>query len=79
MTPEDRLEVQFTITSDEAIVLFEFLQRFSNTDKLVIEDQAEERALWNLCCVFETNLAMPFDKDYPDFLREARERLRDEP
>ena len=79
MAHEDQPDVQFTITSDEAIVLFEFLQRFSNTEKLVIKDQAEERALWNLCCVFEKFLAMPFDKDYSELLREARERLRDEP
>lgn len=79
MAHEDQSDVQFAITSDEAIVLFEFLQRFSNTEQLVIEDQAEERALWNLCCVFEKCLAMPFDKDYSELLREARERLRDEP
>ncbi|WP_150050238.1 hypothetical protein [Methylomonas rhizoryzae] len=79
MAPEDQPDVQFKITSDEAIVLFEFLQRFSNTEKLGIEDQAEERALWNLYCVFEKYLVMPFDKDYPELLREARERLRDEP
>ena len=78
MTPENQPDVQFTITADEAIVLFEFLQRFSNKDKLVIEDQAEERALWNLCCVFEKNLVVPFDKEYTELLREARDRLRDE-
>jgi hypothetical protein len=78
MTHENLPDVQLTITADEAIVLFEFLQRFSNTDKLVIEDQAEERALWNLCCVFERNLLAPFDKEYSELLQEARDRLRDE-
>jgi hypothetical protein len=79
MAHEHQPDVQFTITSDEAIVLFGFLQRFSSSEKLGIEDQAEERALWNLCCVFEKHLAMPFDKDYPELLRAARERLRDKP
>jgi hypothetical protein len=78
MTSENLFDVQITITADEAIVLFEILQRFSNTDKLVIEDQAEERALWNLCCVFEKNLLAPFDKEYSELLQEARDRLRDE-
>ncbi|MET3139125.1 hypothetical protein AAKU61_003504 [Undibacterium sp. GrIS 1.2] len=78
MTHENPSDVHLTITADEAIVLFEFLQRFSNTDKLVIEDQAEERALWNLCCVFEKNLVAPFDKKYTVLLQEARDRLRDE-
>ncbi len=77
MASEDRPNFQLTITSDEALVLFEFLQRFSDTDKLFIEDQAEERALWNLCCVLEKLLAEPFDQAYLDLLREARERLRD--
>jgi hypothetical protein len=79
MTSENLFDVQITITANEAIVLFEILQRFSNTDKLVIEDQAEERALWNLCCVFEKNLLASFDKEYTGLLQEARDRLRDEP
>ena len=33
-------DVTITLTSDEAVVLFEFLRRFSDTDKLTIEDQA---------------------------------------
>ncbi|MBW8884606.1 MAG: hypothetical protein JF612_07480, partial [Planctomycetia bacterium] len=28
-------------------------------EKLVIEDRAEERALWNLCCLLEKNLVEP--------------------
>jgi len=77
MEYKNKTTIQLTVTDDEAIVLFEFLQRFSETDKLVIEDQAEERALWNLCCGFEKVLAAPFSKDYPVLLREARNRLRD--
>lgn len=71
-------DVTITLTADEAVVLFEFLQRFNNTDKLTIEDQAEERALWNLCCVFEKTLVVPFDMSYPKALQVARDRLRDE-
>jgi hypothetical protein len=33
------------LTSDESLVLFEFLQRFCATEQVVIEDQAEEVAL----------------------------------
>ncbi len=77
MTLENQRSVQFTITADEAIVFFELLQRFSVTNELVIEDQAEERLLWNLCCLSEKQFPMPFDKPYAQLLREARERLRD--
>ncbi|MCL1138993.1 hypothetical protein [Shewanella pneumatophori] len=47
-------QVELKLTEDEAWVLFEFVRRFSDSDKLDIEDQAEQRALWNLCCTFGT-------------------------
>ncbi|NBI56279.1 hypothetical protein [Photobacterium alginatilyticum] len=72
-------EVELKLTEDEAWVLFEFVRRFSDTDKLSIEDQAEERALWNLCCVFEKSLHQESEIEYKDFLSQCRERLRDEP
>ena len=71
-------DVQINFTKDEALVLFEFLSRFSDTDKLEIKDQAEERALWNLTCLFEKELAEPFSKDWGKIIKEAKDRLRDE-
>ena len=65
------------LSSDEALVLFEFLERFSDTDQLSIQDQAEQRALWNLCCLLEEKLVEPFRRDYDVLLAQARERLRD--
>ena len=69
--------VRIDLTSDEALVLFEFLQRFGDSDKLVLEDQAEERALWNLTCLLEKELAEPFAANYRQLLNQARDRLRD--
>ena len=71
-------EVKISLTEDEAWVLFEFTRRFSDTDKLNIEDQAEERALWNLCCVFEKSLHQDSPEEYNDWIVQCRERLRDE-
>ncbi|WP_020405795.1 hypothetical protein [Hahella ganghwensis] len=71
-------EVSIKLTKDEALVLFELLSRFSDEDKLSIEDQAEQRALWNLTCIFEKVLAEPFSENWSDIISEARERLRDE-
>ncbi|NRQ43968.1 hypothetical protein HRH59_15595 [Rheinheimera sp. YQF-2] len=71
-------EVSISLTEDEAWVLFELTRRFSDTDKLIIEDQAEERALWNLCCVFEKTLHQESDLSYKDFIATCRDRLRDE-
>jgi len=70
-------DVKITLTNDEALVLFDFLSRFSDTNKLKIEDQAEERALWNLTCLFEKKLAEPFSAEWVNVIKAARDRLRD--
>ena len=41
------------LTNDEVVVLWEFLRRYSQQDTLVIQDQAEQRALWNMECILE--------------------------
>jgi hypothetical protein len=78
MATQSISEVSLKLTADEALVLFEFLQPFSNTDTLAIEDQAEQRALWNLCCLLEKNVLKAFDVDYSTAIENARDRLRDE-
>jgi len=70
--------VDITLTKDEALVLFDFLSRFSNQEKLSIQDQAEERALWNLTCLFEKSLAEPFSTEWKSIIEGARNRLRDD-
>lgn len=45
MTVADEL-IKIEPNSNEALVLFEFLSRYSDTQQLVIEDQAEQRVLW---------------------------------
>jgi len=70
--------INITLTEDEAWVLFYFVRRFSDSDKLSIEDQSEERALWNLCCVLEKTLHQPSNKEYIEFIEECKSRLRDE-
>jgi hypothetical protein len=72
---DERVSVE--LTSSEALVLFEFLSRFSNDDILRIEDQAEERVLWNLCASLESILAAPFADNYRDLLATARGEVRD--
>lgn len=70
--------VAIELTADEALVLFEFLQRYTDTDLLRVEHQAEQRMLWNLGCLLEKAIAVPFRSDYGDLLEAARSRLRDE-
>ncbi len=66
---EKNSEIQILITNDEALVLFEFLRRYSDTDQLNVVDQAEQRALWNLCCIFEKTPLTPFSMDYAQALQ----------
>lgn len=72
---EDRVTV--ALSQDEALVLFEFLSRFSDTRVLQIEDQAEARVLWGMCCLLEKQLVQQFSPDYMALLRKAREAVRD--
>ncbi len=69
--------VSLNLSPDEALVLFELLSRYSDSDRLEIIDQAEQRALWNVCCLLEKELAEPFDPAYLALLSAARDRLRD--
>lgn len=66
-------EAVLRLTIPEAVVLDAFLRRYSETDQLTIADQAEQRALWNLQCVFEKI----GDPSWPS-LEDARASLRDE-
>ncbi len=67
--------VTVKLTSDEALVLFELLQRFSTTDTLLVEHRAEEVALCSLTNLLERELGEPFRTDYDQLLTAARERL----
>tara|TARA_B110000495_G_C22847512_1_gene494156 strand:- start:66 stop:560 length:495 start_codon:yes stop_codon:yes gene_type:complete len=70
-------DVQITLTHDEALVLFDLLTRYSQTDVLGTRDQSEQRALWNLQCVLEKILPEVLDPDYRALLATAQGQLRD--
>lgn len=69
--------VRVDLTADEALVLFDFLQRFDDEGELTIRDQAEERSLWNLHCLLQKQLKEIFEPGYTELLAAARDRLRD--
>ena len=70
-------EVEIRLTPDEALVLFEFLSRSSDSDEWRVADQVEKRALENLGCLLEKQLVEPFHHDYAGLLQAARRRLSD--
>jgi len=70
-------EITIALSPEEALVLFDFLWRFSQEDVLKIQDQAEERLLWDLCASLESKLDEPFARNYQDLLASARQKVRD--
>ena len=75
MTPTQ--PVQLSLSRDEAVVLFEFLSRYSDDGQLHIVDQAEQRVLWDMCASLDSQLHEPISPDYEDVLRKARDSVRD--
>lgn len=71
--------VYIELTKEEAIVLFEFLSRFNERDDLSrFEDQSEQRVLWDVEYILENKLSEPFQVDYQEIVKKAREAVRDE-
>jgi len=68
--------IRLALSHDEALVLFELLSRFSDSDQLTVEGKAEALALLRLLAQLEKLLVTPFSPDYNEWLEQARERLR---
>jgi len=70
--------VAVSFSSDEALVLFEWLHYFNNQERCdFIQDQSETRVLFDLESELETILVETFSPDYVRILQESRERVRD--
>lgn len=70
-------KISLELSASQALVLFELLSRFSDSDRLSIEHQAEQRVLWDLCADLESQLVEPFRPDYDKLLLDARQRVAD--
>ena len=71
--------INIKLTKDEALVLFDFLARFNETEHSdIFEDQSEQKALWIIEGQLEKQLAEPFKPDYKDIITTARNKIRDE-
>ena len=69
-------DVTITLTSDEALVLFDLLHRWEDHDRVAApEHEAEQTALWNLSALLERVLVEPFDPGYTSLVEAARRRL----
>lgn len=70
--------VNIELTSDEALVLYDWLMRFNQQADTGFADQAEERVLFDLEAMLEEVLVTPVQSDYPALLAQARSNVRDE-
>jgi hypothetical protein len=70
--------VKLELTSDEALVLYDWLTRFNQRDNADFADQAEERVLFDLEAMLEKVLVAPLQSDYAELLAQARSKVRDE-
>ena len=65
-----------TLTSDEALVLFELLHRWEGSGELDgLLQRGEQTALWALSCCLESILVEPFEANHSELVDEARQRL----
>ena len=69
-------EIVVSLSQGEALVLFEFLSRFDETNVLDIIDQSEEFVLIRVLNILRLQLAEPFSDDYLKILEKARSELR---
>jgi hypothetical protein len=70
--------VTVTLTSDEALVLFELLHRLEVTGEIgTVLMPGEQAALWALSCSLDRVLADPFEGNYGELVDHARQRLAD--
>jgi hypothetical protein len=70
--------VKIELTSDEALVLYDWLTRFNQRADTGLADKAEERVLFDLEAMLEKALVAPLQSDYPALLAQARSNVRDE-
>ena len=73
-------DVGITLTRDEALVLFEFLTRYSgDSGEPRIIDQSEQRVVWDIQAILESTLTEPINNpSYEERIARARAAVRDE-
>jgi hypothetical protein len=70
--------VKIELTSDVALVLYDWLCRFNQRTDTDFADQAEERVLFDLEAMLEKALVAPLQSNYADLLAHARLKVRDQ-
>ena len=68
--------MELTLSSQEALVLIEFLLRFRDDENLSIAHPAEEQLLWDLAAMLESEVPELLHPKYKELLEEARNKIQ---
>ncbi len=68
-------EYELKISEDQAVVLFEFFERFGDKGRLYFVHPAEYIALMKISAQIDKTTTAMFKKNYAEILFEARERI----
>jgi hypothetical protein len=71
----DQSKVILSLTRSEAIVFVEFLTRYRDRDRLVIEHEAESCLLYDFCALIENQLPELFDPAWKSIVGRSREEF----
>lgn len=69
--------IDVKLSKDEALILFEWLAHFDETETLPTRDESEQKVLWLLEGKLEKKLTEPLLPDYLDRVKEAKKRILD--
>ena len=67
--------IEISLSEDQALVLFELLARFQDTNVLGLKNNAEFLALSEISAQLEKALVQPLRSNYAHLLAEAQARL----
>lgn len=68
-------EVNLKISKDDAIVLFEFFERFDEKERFYFVHPAEYISIMKISGQIDKGASMVFRSDYRELLQRARERI----
>ena len=71
-------DVSVELSGDLVLVLLALVARLNEREEVVFEDQAEQRALWDLESLLESVAPSVVSDDFVEALQAARVRLRDQ-
>jgi len=75
---DNNQDLNIKLSKDEALILFDFLSRFSEKEiEGVFQDQSEQKVLWIIEGQLEKVLVEPFMPDYSEIILKARDKIRD--